>query len=111
MICLLASWTGCGKRPDASPAPGESSAATVAAPANPSATVSPQSASDSDAAQIAALVKELTQAVRKYSVEQRRVPKNLEELVANGYLISVPPAPAEKKFAIDKNLQVNLVNR
>ncbi|PYI84468.1 MAG: hypothetical protein DME26_13230 [Verrucomicrobia bacterium] len=61
-------------------------------------------------AQIAAVLNELTQAVRKYGVEQRRVPKTLEELVAKGYLSRVPEAPAGKKFAINKDLQVYLAN-
>ena len=51
---------------------------------------------------------ELTQAVRKYAAEQQRVPKSLEEVIAAGYLNAVPSAPAGKKFAIDKNLQVYL---
>ncbi len=62
-------------------------------------------------AQIAATLKELTQLVRKYSVEQRQAPKNLDELVAKGYLSQVPEAPVGKKFAIDKNLQVYVSDR
>ncbi|MBI2949784.1 MAG: hypothetical protein HYY23_19305 [Verrucomicrobia bacterium] len=61
-------------------------------------------------AQIAAVLNELTQAVRKYSVEQRRVPKSLEEVVASGYWGRIPQAPSGKRFAIDKNLQVYLAN-
>ncbi|MBM3840040.1 MAG: hypothetical protein FJ398_19155 [Verrucomicrobia bacterium] len=62
-------------------------------------------------AQIAAALNELTQGVRKYSVEQRRVPKNLEEVLASGYLSRIPQAPSGKRFAIDKNLQVYLANQ
>ncbi len=62
-------------------------------------------------AQIAATLKDLTQLVRKYSVEQRQTPKNLDELVAKGYLSQIPEAPAGKKFAIDKNLQVYVSDR
>lgn len=62
-------------------------------------------------AQVAATLKDLTQLVRKYSVEQRQAPKNLDELVAKGYLSQVPEAPAGKKFAIDKNLQVYVSDR
>ncbi len=54
---------------------------------------------------------ELTQAVRKYAVEQRRAPGTLNELVTNGYLAAIPAAPAGKKFAINKNLQVYLVKQ
>jgi hypothetical protein len=54
---------------------------------------------------------ELTQAVRKYAAEKQRAPKSLEELVAAGYLPVAPAAPAGKKFAIDKNLQVYLADQ
>jgi len=60
---------------------------------------------------MAAILGELTQAVRKYSVERRSVPKNLEELVANGYLTQAPQAPAGKKFIISKELRVQLVKK
>ena len=54
----------------------------------------------------------LTQAVRKYAFEKQRMPKNLEELVAAGYLSTMPTAPAGKKFAIDeKKVQVVLTGR
>src|SRR5262245_50142858 len=111
MVCLLATWIGCGKRTEPSPASAENPAATVASPAIQPPTLPSLNATALDESQTAALLKELTQAVRKFSVEQRRVPKNLEELVANSYLIGVPPAPAGKRFAIDKNLQVTLVSR
>ena len=61
--------------------------------------------------QIAAILGQLTQAVRQYSVEQRRVPKSLDELVTGGYLARLPQAPTGKKFAIDKNLQVYLAKQ
>ena len=67
-------------------------------------------AAPADETQTAALLNELTQLVRRYGVEQQRAPKTLDELVANGYLASVPPAPAGKRFAIDKKLQVYLAN-
>jgi hypothetical protein len=57
---------------------------------------------------LAALLGELTQAVRKYAVEQRRAPKALDELVAAGYLSQLPQPPAGKRFAISKTLQVYL---
>ena len=53
----------------------------------------------------------LTQAVRKYGLERQRAPKTLEELVAAGYLASVPSAPVGKRFLIDKNLQVVVATR
>jgi hypothetical protein len=54
------------------------------------------------------LLGELTQTARRYGLEQRQVPKSLQDLVAKGYLPSLPQAPAGKKFAINKNLEVYL---
>jgi hypothetical protein len=98
MACLLAALMGCGKQQ-------ASSSSSAAKPEVDAA------ATTADEAQIAAVLNELTQAVRKCAVEQRRAPKNLEDLVANGYLGRVPPAPAGKKYAIGKNLQVYLANQ
>lgn len=58
-----------------------------------------------------ALLGELTQAVRKYGAERRRAPKSLEELAEQGYLETAPQAPPGKKFAINKKLQVYLVDQ
>jgi competence protein ComGC len=57
-------------------------------------------------------VVELTKQVRRYSFEKRRLPQNLDELVTAGYIKSVPPAPAGKKYAVaaDK-AEVILVNQ
>ena len=55
---------------------------------------------------------DLTQAVRRFGMEKRRVPKDLTEVISAGYLAELPPAPAGKKFAIDeKKVQVVLVNQ
>jgi hypothetical protein len=94
--CLLALVPACGKSKSGA-SPGAPSAAGVAAA--PSAD------------QVAATIAELTQAVRKFAVEQRQAPKSLDELVAKGYLDRIPAAPKGKEFAIDKNLQVRLANR
>ena len=60
---------------------------------------------------MAVVLNELTQVVRKYSVEQRRAPKSFDEIVGAGYLDRVPEAPSGKRFAINKNLQVYLADR
>ena len=109
-ICLLALWTGCGKQPEATPAAAQPAPTGTAAATDVSA---PAAGTDStsesnDAARMAALLGELTQVVRKYSVEKRQVPKDFAELVANGYLARVPEAPAGKTFVIGKDLQVQL---
>jgi hypothetical protein len=55
---------------------------------------------------------QLTQLLRRFSVEHRRVPQSLNEVVAAGYLAALPPAPPGKQFAIDgKHLQVVLENK
>ncbi len=54
----------------------------------------------------------LTQALRRYSMERRKVPADLNEVIAAGYLKGMPAAPAGKKFGINtKRLEVILVNQ
>ena len=61
---------------------------------------------------MAAALGELTQALRKYSFEQRRLPKSFSEVVAAGYVKSLPQTPPGRKFAIDaKTVQVVLVKQ
>ncbi len=60
---------------------------------------------------IAQVLGDLTQLVRKYSVEQRQTPGSLEDLVAKGYLDSVPLAPDGRRFTITRELQVRLADR
>lgn len=58
-------------------------------------------------AELANVLTELTQALRKYSAEKRQVPSSLNELVAAGYLRKLPNPPPGKAFSIDlKTLQV-----
>ena len=113
IACLLALWVGCGKQPAPAPSASEPKADAAAPAAEPLATAARTEATTeaSDDAQMAVILGELTQVVRKYSVERRSVPKNLEELVANGYLTRAPEAPAGKKFVISKDLSVQLVKR
>jgi hypothetical protein len=102
---------GCGKAPPSTepPAhPGPSAAGNAANASADSSAAAPAVAIDET--QMTALLADLTQAVRKYGVDRQRVPKSLDELVAAGYLTRVPQAPAGKRFQINKNLQVQLVN-
>lgn len=51
----------------------------------------------------------LTSMVRRYTVEQQRVPKDLVDLVTLNYLASVPCAPPGRRFVIDrKRVEVRL---
>ncbi|MEW6157828.1 MAG: hypothetical protein AB1813_10370 [Verrucomicrobiota bacterium] len=113
IACGLFLVAGCGKSDSKSTAAEpKSAAAEPAAPIqNGSHRDSSAATSPADEAQLNALLAELTQAVRKYGVEQQRVPKTLEEVRARGYLSTVPVAPPGKKFVIDRNLEVILESR
>jgi hypothetical protein len=63
-----------------------------------------------EAASADAVLRQLTDAVRKYSVEKRRTPADLNEVIAAGYLPVAPQAPPGKKFAINARREVVLVN-
>jgi competence protein ComGC len=83
-ICLCAWVTACGKQADSS---------------QTEAQASPE-------------IAELTKQVRRYSLEKRKLPEKMEDLVTAGYIKSVPPAPAGKKYAIDADRAlVVLVNQ
>lgn len=52
---------------------------------------------------------QLTRLVRRYSVEQQHVPKNLVDLVSLNYLETLPTAPPGQKFVLDrKRVEVRL---
>ncbi len=52
---------------------------------------------------------QLTRLVRRYTVEQQQVPKELMELVAHKYIASIPIAPKGQKLIIDrKRVEVRL---
>jgi len=54
---------------------------------------------------------QLTQLVRRYTVEQQQVPKDLLDLVARKYLTTVPHPPQGKRFVIDRKMvEVKLAN-
>ncbi|MCS7089922.1 MAG: hypothetical protein RMN51_00560 [Verrucomicrobiota bacterium] len=57
-------------------------------------------------------LRSLTQALRRYSAEKRRVPSSLEEIVAAGYLEALPEPPAGMRYAINPaRVEVLLVKR
>src|SRR5436190_17148101 len=102
LLLLLAA--GCHKH-DAQPASADQTVPSIAGSSNNSAATINAKQTD-----IGPLLAELTQAVRRYGLEQREVPKSLQDLVAKGYLPSVPEAPSGKRFAINKNLEVYLAD-
>jgi hypothetical protein len=113
LACLLATCVGCGRSSSSPPAPtqppGAASPAESAAGTNPGDASQPAAATDE--ASIAAVLTELTQVVRRFGAEQRRVPKSLDELVVQGYLGQVPEPPPGKRFAINQKLEVYLANQ
>lgn len=51
----------------------------------------------------AAVLAGLTDSLRRYVVERRSLPASVEELAQAGYVRGLPPAPAGKRYAIDKS--------
>ena len=101
----LAIAAGCGQK-SATDAPTASPPApTITATANPVPATSSEPPQELDRT---ALLERLTQALRRYSAENQRVPKSLDELVTAGYLSELPPAPAGKKYAFDQQLRVSI---
>src|SRR5207237_8652981 len=55
---------------------------------------------------------ELNEALRKFSFENRRLPKSFSEVIAAGYVQPAPQPPPGKKFEIDSRTKhVILVNQ
>ncbi|HTI69706.1 MAG TPA: hypothetical protein VMF06_07055 [Candidatus Limnocylindria bacterium] len=108
-FCCLVVVTGCGRKTE------PVVPATVETPAvpgiSPTATASATAAAESGADTTASTLLQLTQAVRRFGVEQQRAPTTLDDLVKAGYLSSLPPAPPGKAFVIGKNLEVTLAGR
>jgi hypothetical protein len=98
---VLVLCAGCGK--ENSPAPVANGNSKAGATANADASA----AQDETAKSVA----RLTQALRKYSAEHQRVPKSLNDLVAEGYINEMPPAPPGKAFTFDDKLRVSLTDR
>lgn len=95
MALVLLLSAGCGRRETPTPA------GPVAIPEG-AAVPAPDGGAD-----LAPVLAELTQAVRKFSFEKQRRPASLEELVSAGYLASVPQLSDGRRFSIDpKSMQV-----
>ncbi len=76
-------------------------------PAAAAATTNAEPSAVASEADLANVLAELTQELRKFSVEKRQVPASLNEVVAAGYIQNMPQPPSGKAFGIDpKNLKV-----
>ncbi len=103
LVCLVLA-AGCGRK--TAPTTPEAAAPPSAAGASAPAVSASADGAPAGPADLSKTLDRLTQAVRKFSAENRRVPASLNELVAAGYLAEIPSAPAGKKFAIDDQLRV-----
>jgi hypothetical protein len=90
---------GCRKSDASLTKPGAPASGSGAPADSQPAGADPAAVSETD---LSGVLAGLTQAVRKYSFEKQRSPRNLEELVTAGYLAAVPVPPAGKTFTIDE---------
>jgi hypothetical protein len=97
-VCVSAALSGCGRKTEPPPAPPPTPAlqATGQADANP-APAEPD-------------LNQLSREVRKWIVRNQRPPNSFEEFAASGQA-QIPPPPVGKKYALDRQMRVILVNR
>ncbi len=120
MACALATAilvTGCGRHPATAVDPA-GAASKPGGSGGGTGLVDTASGSDTagsvpvNQAELDAALEGLSQALRKYSFEHRRVPKSFAELVEAGYANEAMPAPPGKAFAINSAaMRVVLVNK
>jgi hypothetical protein len=121
-LAMAILFTSCGK--NSAPAGGDDSANPAAggveAGAGRAATetggsvsgIGPAAGAQIKEADVDAELERLTQALRKYSFERKRVPKSFAEVTAAGYVSDMPEAPPGKTFAINAaTMRVVLVNK
>lgn len=114
-VALVLAAVGCGKKTNPAQTV-ESADATVsttaAANAKPAPVVNPIVVPQAAAGDTSQILGALTQALRKYAVEHKGMPRNFSELVSAGYVRNLPSPPSGKKFEIDANsARVVLVNQ
>ncbi len=101
VLCLVLGLTACNRPENQAPAADTDAptapAAGNAAPATPTVPDGPAIAE----ADVSAILEEMTQALRKFSFEKKRLPGSIDELVTAGYLGAKPTAPGGKLFTID----------
>jgi hypothetical protein len=113
MMALALVMAGCGDDPaDNTPPPAEAGAApdvSQYAP-RPAPQVQPQQLELPKDANTDAVLAELNYQLKRWIVRNQRVPANFEEFVSSAQ-IQVPPPPAGKKYAMGKQVKIELVNR
>jgi hypothetical protein len=96
-LCLVFGLTACNRPDTQVPLATSDAPPAPAAPTTPAVPDGPAIAE----ADISAVLEEMTQALRKFSFEKKRLPTSIDELVTAGYLGTKPTAPGSKHFAID----------
>jgi hypothetical protein len=96
-LCLVFGLTACNRPDNQAPLATSDAPPAPAAPTNPAVPDGPAIAE----ADVSAVLEEMTQALRKFSFEKKRLPTSIDELVTAGYLGAKPSAPGGKRFAID----------
>src|SRR5262245_17966457 len=86
--------------------PPNSSPAPVGPPPVPHAPVQPVAIAANASSD--AVLDQLTQALRKYSMEKRRMPATIGEVISAGHVSGLPQPPLGKQYAIHKK-QVSVV--
>ncbi len=100
VLCLIPFLASCSKEKDAPAAEPSTVPATQIAPAAPATPTVPDGPAIAEA-DVSAVLEEMTQALRKFSFEKKRLPTSIDELVTAGYLGAKPTPPGSKRFAID----------
>lgn len=107
-LAVLALSAGCGHKTEQPASTSqESNAAETSQSAVNASTPSPTTNS---AAPGEPDLADLNRAVRKWMITHRAVPKDFDDFVAKSGA-SIPPAPAGKKYILNQNMRVQLVNQ
>ena len=96
-------WTGCGKH-DATPPPVRPAAQVSAASENPLNAPADYGTALANAQKSATKTVDLAslaKAIELFQVNEGRLPKTLDELVAGKYISQIPPAPAGLRIVYD----------
>ena len=99
-LCLVPFLASCTKNKDAAADEPSAPATNQPAPGAPATSAVADGPAIAEA-DVSAVLEEMTQALRKFSFEKKRLPTSIDELVTAGYLGAKPTAPGGKRFAID----------
>ncbi|HAB16133.1 MAG TPA: hypothetical protein PLX89_07970 [Verrucomicrobiota bacterium] len=99
-VVALSLLAGCGKKPTAKDKKEDSGAGGVGVVTAPLDYLGAQGRAKQTAIKVTSLA-EVTQAIQKFNAMEDRYPRDLNELVQQHYLGSIPPAPRGTQLAYD----------